>query len=341
MKSIAKPFVFLVLMFFSGIAVSNVACKGSVWNPITTNWNNALPITTAGVSSGGGVANPAAMKTMPAICMCKIIPPGIPVPGVGITYWEPLYVAEVTNMPGCLSSMGGLQVLPPVMASASASSASFTGAEDGDGGSEGNLLNMQVHWYEYPIFAILDVMGGGLCQSGLSGFAFGGMTEVMPFWQNEILAAKMFPLTHLVANPIADMACIPDTFAANIRQPIDTLFWCAGNQGNLFPPIGWNSNLENGIADTNLLFLGKFMNTYAYSGALLTTIGPGAVCQAHYSPFLTRSQFRFDPIQPVPSTRTVTMGMNTMLWSSTPPLNIGDRIDNNFLIWQGKQCCFL
>ncbi|GLR63950.1 TraU family protein [Marinospirillum insulare] len=341
MKSIAKPFVFLVLAFFSGFVLSDGTCRGSVWNPITTNWNNALPITTAGVSSGGGHANPAGMKTMPAICFCKIIPPGIPIPGIGITYWEPMYIAEVTNMPGCLSSMGGISVLPPIMASPLASSGSFAGGDDGDGGSEGNLLNMQVHWYEYPLFAILDVMGSALCQSGVSGFAFGGMTEVMPFWQNEILAAIMYPLTLLVANPVADLACIADVMASATRNPLDSLFWCAGNQGNLFPPIGWNSNLENGIADTNLLFLGRFMSTYANSGALLTTIGAGAVCHSHYSPYLTRSQFRFEPIQPVASNRTATLGMNTQLWSSTPPLNIGDRIDNNFLIWQGRQCCFL
>lgn len=340
MKSIAKPFVFLVLAFFSGVALSGVTCKGSVWNPVTTNWNNALPITTAGMGPAGTVQEPPHMQT-PPICWCKVIPPGVPVPGVGMTYWEPLYVAEVTNMPGCLSTVGGVQVLPSSMASPVASSGAFTGSEDGDGGSEGNLLNMQVHWYEYPVFALLNVFGDGMCTSGQPSFSFGMMTETMPHWQNSVLSAKMYPLTHLVANPIADLACVTDVWASASRNPIDALFWCAGNQGNLFPPIGWNSNLENGIADNNLLLLGRLMSIKAKFGSILTSIGPGAICQSHYSPHLTRSQFRFEPIQPIPSNRTATLGMNTQLWSSSPPLNIGDRIDNNFLIWQGKQCCFL
>lgn len=337
-----KVLIFLLLgLLLSATAKASTICKGEIFNPAGINWNNALPITTAGVSSGGGHQNPSGMKAMPPICRCKVVPPGIPIPGAGITYWEPLYVAEVTNMPGCLSSMGAKSVLSDSMTTSQLSTAAFGGYEEGDGLAEGNLLNMHVHWYEYPIFALLDIMGNGLCQSGMSGFAFGGMTEVMPYWQNTELAVKMFPLSLLVANPIADLACIPDVISSNLRNPIEPLFWCAGNQGNLYPPTGWNSNLQNGIADNNLLILGRFMNSYAQMGALLTTIGPGAICAAHYSPFLTRGQFRFEPIQPIPSIRTATLGMNTMLWSSTPPLNIGDRIDNNFLIWQGKQCCFL
>lgn len=337
-----KRLIFVFILFIShSVNASGVVCKGTMFNPVSVNWNNALPITTAGASSGGIVNNPIKMKAMPPVCFCKVIPPGIPVPGVGITYWEPLYVAEVTNMPGCLSSIGGIQILPPVMTAPLASSASFGGIDDDDGGEDGNLLNMQVHWYEYPVFSMLNVLGSGLCESGITEFAVGALTEVMPFWQNDILSLMMWPLSLLVANPVADLACIPDVTSSMTRNPIDSLFWCAGNQGNLYPPVGWNSNLQNGIADNNLLMLGRLMNTFASTGALLTTIGTGAICNAHYSPFLTRGQFRFEPIQPVPSIMTATLGQNTMSWSSAPPLNIGDRIDNNFLVWQGKQCCFL
>lgn len=328
-----------VLSLFSGMALASAVCKGDVWLPTSTNWNNAFPITTAGVSSGGGVNNPSKMY-MPAMCVCKFIGP-VPVPGIGITYWEPLYIAEVTNMPGCVSSLGGIKVLPDSLTNYVESSSKLYNSDHELSGGGNNLRNMQVHWLEYPLFAIMDVFGGMGCQSGMAGFAVGGLTEINPVWQQETLANMFYPMVFLVAEVPAQLSCIPDSIASTARNPIDALFWCVGAQGLMYPLTAWSSMLDSGGANTNLNILAKFMQTYAQSGALLATIGKGATCNSHYSPYLIRSQFRFEPIQPVGSSRTATFGMPVELWGSSPPLNPADRIDNNFLIWQGRQCCFL
>lgn len=327
------------LLFFTSVGYASSVCKGDVWLPTTTNWNNALPIVMGGTSSGGGLLNPADMK-MPPVCVCKFIGP-VPVPGIGITYWEPLYIAEVTNMPGCLSSLGGVKVLPRALTKYTESTSALYNADYQGKGGNGNLRNMQIHWMAYPLFKMLDVFTAIGCQSGTAGFALGGLTEINPLWQTEALSNIFYPLTFLVAAMPAQLACIPDAMTSVLRQPIDPLFWCVGSQGLMYPLTGWSSALENGGADTNLLLLSKFMQTYAQTGALLTTIGTGATCNSHYSPFLKRGQFRFEPIQPVPSPRTATLGMPVEMWGGVPPLNPADRIDNNFLIWQGRQCCFL
>lgn len=325
----------LIGLSASAAAVS-LTCKGVMFNPITINWNNALPITIAGVQTGIG-SIPAKMRSMPSVCYCKYVGP-VPVPGIGITYWEPLFLAEVTNMPGCLSSMGGISMLSDsmtlhVQSTNEQGGKNHTNRQGGD-----DLKNMQVHWIQYPAFAMINAFSSLGCRSS-AGFAVAGITEINPLWQEESLSNIVYPLTMLVSSMPAQMTCIADSFAAMFNQPIDELFWCMGSQGTIYPITGWAHQQDAGDADSNLLLLGKYMQGQAQLGGILTTIGPQSICASTYMPYMTRSQFRIEPIQPVPTVQTAVMGKPVMFWGMSPPLNPATRIDNNFLIWQGKQCC--
>ena len=87
----------------------SAACRGEIFNPINdANWNNMFPVTVAGISMGGG-SNPSLMHMDP-ICLCPG-PYGIDMPGIGMTFWEPTFLAEVARTPGCMSTLGGTQVL--------------------------------------------------------------------------------------------------------------------------------------------------------------------------------------------------------------------------------------
>ena len=70
----------------------SAACRGEIFNPINdANWNNMFPVTVAGISMGGG-SNPSLMH-MDSICLCPG-PYGIDMPGIGMTFWEPTFLAE-------------------------------------------------------------------------------------------------------------------------------------------------------------------------------------------------------------------------------------------------------
>ena len=86
---------------------SSAACRGEIFNPINdANWNNMFPVTVAGISMGGG-SNPSLMHMDP-ICLCPG-PYGIDMPGIGMTFWEPTFLAEVARTPGCMPPLGGTQ----------------------------------------------------------------------------------------------------------------------------------------------------------------------------------------------------------------------------------------
>ena len=121
----------------------SAACQGEVFNPINDpNWNNMFPVTVAGISMGGG-SNPPLMHMDP-ICMCPG-PYGVDMPGIGMTYWEPTFLAEVARTPGCMSTLGGVQVLEGYDEQTS-------NQKYGSGRDHGSVTRMQVHWYIYPLF---------------------------------------------------------------------------------------------------------------------------------------------------------------------------------------------
>jgi len=95
-----KAFLQLIVLsiaLLGGLNKSSYAagsCHGSFFNPITDpNWGNLFPITILGVSLGGGHNPPTLYE--PPICICPSRILGIPMIGIGITFWEPLYIAEV------------------------------------------------------------------------------------------------------------------------------------------------------------------------------------------------------------------------------------------------------
>lgn len=330
----------LVFMGLSSTSLAAGGCKQQqMWNPVTANWNNAFPIVVAGLKtdSGSHPFQPGRMREKP-ICKCGHY--SIPV-GVGMTYWQPTYVAEVVDNAGCLPAMGGKKVLSGPLAS-KAQSNRDEGAPDPENISHGQKLrNMSVHWYNYPVFSLLEVFSTLACNT-TAGFDIADMTELDPTWSHPLLADMLHPLTFLVANIFATAACIPDAVAATAYLPINSLFWCMGSQGTLYPNAGWVPQELNGIADANFHMLGKFMQGRVQFGGMLTTIGPEATCTSMYKPVLTRDQYRFEPILPVGSNRTAIMGASALKWAFTPPLNPNpSRVDNTFLIWQGKQCCVL
>lgn len=305
------------------------ACKGTIFNPVTdTNWNNMFPVTIAGVSTGGG-SNPPLMH-MPAACTCPGAY-GVPVPGVGMTYWEPTYVAEVQTVPGCLSTLGGVNALPGFERLAAEKSYSF-------GGTAGSTVNrLQVHWYTYPVFAVLNMMSTLGCSS-MTGVSLKTPTEIDPLWQDDLWAAIAFPETTLYANPLTMLACVPDVVASAFERPIELMHWCQGSQGVLYPPTGI-SRAMNSPQAANQQVLAKFMQRATRTAQLLTTIGPAATCSSIYTPNMIRSQYRLDPIAPIASNSRATIGKSEMLWGYTPPVNYSSREDSAFLIWVGKQCC--
>jgi conjugal transfer pilus assembly protein TraU len=314
-------------------AVVPAVCTGTLFNPITdTDWNNIFPITIAGVPiPGGGNSTPPLMQAMPPICTCPTVF-GIPFVGIGLTWWQPMYVSEIERRPGCLSSLGGVQALNGY----SMLHSEQTVADNNNTGESSN--RMQVHWYEYPVMSMLQMMESISCKNA-NGFNLAYVTEVDPLWQDDLWSSIFTPESALFSNPIAVASCAIDAVASTFDFPMDAMFWCAGTWGAVYPLAG-NSGHSGDPFTMNNQIQAKFLARSHRMGLQWQTIGPTAVCAAHPNPIWVKSQYRFNQVAPVPRRgRAVVTGSNGKLFQFPPVTNPPTQEHTVNLIWQGQQCC--
>lgn len=306
---------------------AGLGCYGQTYNPMSdTDWNNLYPITIMGVKAGPNT-DPILMYE-PPVCYCPGAF-GYPVPGIGVTFWQPLYIAEIERTPGCLSSLGGSSVL-----SGYATLQSEQVNEQKDGGP---VSRMQIHWYEYPVFAVMDIFKSVACYGG-SGVDILYLTEIDTTWQDDEWGAIFNPEAVLFTSVLAQAVCAIDTVAAAFDFPLDILFWCAGHWGGVYPLTG-NASSTNSNFQSNNLVLAKFLARQARLGLHFATIGPGAICSPHPMPIWIKSQYRYNQVAPIPRYgKPVVTGAQGITQFPTVT-NTPTRESTVNLIWQGQQCC--
>lgn len=327
--------ILVVLILVAGSLFTTQAaaqeCRGQTFNPISdVNWQNAFPITLLGVSFGSN-SNPPGMR-QEAICNCPWrLLAGVTLPGIGLSFWEPAYLMEVTPLAGCLHSFGGDEVL-------SGYSQMRGDIENKENSHEAAAPLRQVHWIRYPIFALAEIFTQIACSTGL-GVAIGFMSEIAPQWQSDELAQQFFPEGALFNTLPMQTACIADAIAAQVSYPIDPLTWCGGGNDTIFP-ISGNVDQAQSSTYSNLSVIPKFLTLGHRTGALWRTTYPYSECGAMPWPTLIKTQYRIDPWFPTRvDGRPIYVGRNQELLGYTPPPTNEFHTENLFHIWQGVRCC--
>lgn len=347
MKKIIKYFftmIFCMILPLSasaqdvaGAALTKATCVGKMFNPITdTDWNNTFPITVMGMrmTSGINVRSSPLMEAMPPICICPTYLFGIPFFGIGVTYWMPLYIAEVERRPGCLSSLGSVQTLGAYAALQSEQTARTSASENADKSTN----RMQIHWYEYPVMGLISYFKDIVCREN-AGINLAWLTEMDPFWQDDLWGAVTAPENALFATPPAQFACAIDAVASAFDYPLDPLFWCAGYWGPAEPFTG-NSSITGDNFQFNHQILAKWIARSHRLFLMNQTTGPSAICFSHPNPIWIKSQYRYNQVGPFPRKgKAITTGGRGVLFTFPPITNVPTQEHSVDLIWQGQQCC--
>jgi conjugal transfer pilus assembly protein TraU len=306
------------------------ACHGQTFNPASDpDWNDIFPITIMG-ASGGPNSDPPLMDYSP-ICVCPGIF-GIPSPGITVTYWQPMYIAEIQKIAGCSSSLGGRQLL---------SGYDGLNSEQGFFGSAKEATQstrMQFHWYEYPVFSLIDMLRGLLCRSG-DGFNLAYVSEIDATVQDDVWAGIYDPEAGLFATLVAQAACTVDSVAADVDFPLDPLFWCSGTWGSIYP-LGVTANQAIDTFQLNHLVMAKFLARQARLGLAWQTIGPDTICGAHPNPIWIKSEYRVNQVYPFGRRGApLVIGAQPIKQQPFMITNQPGLDDTVNLIWQGQECC--
>ena len=290
---------------------------GRFVNPVTdVAWECVFPMSIGGVSTGAGPEEDPDAVADP-VCAC-----GPTTVGITASFWEPARMIETVVDPYCFAAMGLPMTNPtPGM---------LTGSLDRSGQS--GKAFAQVHYYIFPAWSVLDLFTDVPCIEE-AGFDVAWISEILPTWNNDLLAFLLQPEALLFANPAAALACMADSAAAASGLPSDLLFWCMGSWGNAYP-------LAGSITATDYVeaHAGIAARSVYYSGRTGLLADPGVhACGSVVTPIWRKRNYRLQEMQPVRST-CQPIGRTGLLWTGGKnPLYGGD----NFVwaLFRRVKCC--
>ncbi|QTA78478.1 Putative conjugal transfer protein [Desulfonema limicola] len=284
-------------------------------------------------------SNPNDSDSSDVFCKCESAGVVTETPiGITVSFWEPTRVIEVVKDSFCFPLLG------------SDLSGEITGSDaDSMRQSKDGTVQVvkpgvqqsfwQAHYYVFPIMAILEVLTDFICMD-FSAFDLGYMTEVDPRWDDSELSALLTPETVLFANPVAQLACIPDVMAATVKYTINTLYWCQGAWAKVFPLTGFVTHTGTPV-QSQAAILGRTIYNLHRSFVLWGTVGTEAMCHRVPMPIWKKGQYKWQLLWPKRDTKCRVIGEPGFKWSSNKNPPFPDKNPDNFvnLLWRKRDCC--
>jgi conjugal transfer pilus assembly protein TraU len=291
-------------------------------------WACLFPIRIAGLAIGGGTRPAGASDQVVCACNDGL---GVPHPGFVVSLWEPARLVELTRAPACAPALGGIRL--PL------GSRRLLGTSGKGDWDASDISFYNYHWYAFPLLALLDLFWDDRCNAdGFVDFDILYLSELDPTWSNSELAFFTNPEAAWLANPVALAACLADGAAATAGEPLDSLFWCAGTWGLLYPFSGTTANYGSRASLTSLSAV-RALAALHRRGLARRTLGDAALCAAPIAPFLPKSQYRLSQFYPLPETQSNhVIGESAFRWGEWRSLP-GPGEDHLYLLWRWRDCC--
>lgn len=256
---------------------------------------------------------------------------GVPRPGITLSLYEPARLVELVRWPNCHMALNGARI-PLGM-----------NRMVGDGGIYEPELRERsfyhYHYYSFPMLTMLEIFTSTKCMGdGLIDFDLMYASELDPTWNHEELAFFVNPESAIVANPLAVAACSADAVSSSAKKPLDSMWWCSGTWGHLYPLSGgarYNSSLS---LNTSLLAT-RVLAAQHRRGLEWKTMGSSAMCGGSLHPMLPKTQYKMAMFFPVAeASGGHVIGESTYAWGGSRSIpGIGE--DALYTIFRWRDCC--
>lgn len=293
-------------------------------------WTCIFPIIALGIPFGADKDEAPADRYESPLCLCKDNL-GVPYPGFTYGLWMPSKAVEFVRQPGCLSMLNG-------------ASLGFNRTMQGEWSELAHDSTDQsfahYHYYTFPLLIVLDMFEKMECiKDHYMDIDILFMSEVDPTWYDDSIAFFTNPEAVLFGNPAAALACVPDAMSATAMQrPIESLFWCAGSWGSMYPLTGNNAGSFGAVKESSL-FTARMLTALHRRGFLKVTYGEKAMCDAYVTATLPKLQYKITTLYPVPETRSAhVIGESTLFWGASRSVPVTGE-DFIYLIWTWNDCC--
>ncbi len=298
-------------------------------------WECMFPIIVSGLklSLGGSDDELPDGRSHQYACLCHD-KNGVPYPGALFSGWDPVKVVEFVRKPGCLAVFNGMKMgnMSPV---------GYANLDTFEVEDERGSTTSHYHFYSFPLKIVLNMMQNA--QQCTKDFYFDidvlFLSEVDPTWNNDEIAFFTNPEAALVNNPVASVACIPDAISATLmKKPIQSLFWCAGSWGNMYPLTGSMTGDASSI-ESSSLSLARVLYALHRRGMMMITMGDDALCKGVYTPHMPKTQYKFSMMWPVPENHSSHVtGEAVIRWGTGRSIPVTGE-DFIYMVFSWNDCC--
>lgn len=299
--------------------------EGKFINPITDIcWKCIFPIHLGGVNVTPETKDHTNSKA--AICVCAGMPPKA---GITLAFWEPIGFVEVTRIPFKSLVLGGISLNPATVRGRGGLS---------HVGESGRHSFYNVHYYKFPILSVLNLLPGFSCLKNGSDIELAYLSELDPFWSDDSWSQIFNPEAFIFANPLAQTACIADCTSSTLDYPLDTLFWCSGCSGSLYPFMGHVFH-HVGAIQASYLLVHRVLSKL-HSLGMLWSVEEDNFCEKKLSLRVKKSLYKTQLVRPVAITQGPcnSLGKSDVIWGSGKSYPYGGE-DFVYLIWAQQHCC--
>lgn len=308
-------------------------CVGKFMNPITDIcWSCIFPLKIGSITIAGKDQEDNGTNTgSNPVCFCNN--GGIPKIGVKVSFWEPARIVEVVRAPYCFPSLGGLKLDVGIDAPAHGRSI-----------KKGNTKSSfyQVHWYINPVLFWLEVLIDNNClEQNVFDLAY--FTEVDPLWADSELTFILNPDVSLFTSIVAQAACAADCVAATAGFPLNSLFWCAGCQGSMYPLNGWVGSHVGGV-QASVLLSQRMTNKMHREGLIWAASGSDGLCGYYIQPLMDKTNYKLQMVYPVRGTEKWNgkcchpFGRTTTIWGAGKEFPYRGE-DFSYQLFRKRDCC--
>ena len=333
-KLLSVVFALLLAMSPTAFAQAQNVCTGAFPNLITdVCYDCMFPMTIGGGAIGIGVSGSdydTGVGPNP-LCVCiNTLAVGTP-----MSFWEPRYMVDTTNKPGCMPLLGGVDISPPY------NSNEYGGVKQTNSSVKGKNQSafMQVNEYINPVMTTLGIINSSPCFDTRS-FDVPYISWADPTWNDDDLAMILTPYAFPFAGIPTIASEMPDAISATLGFPIPSLFWVAGAWGPMYPLTGNVSTATTPEQVAHLLLARIFAKLHA-AGAQQSVAGPDALasCGAMGVPqlIMDKRQYKTNRVFPWPDNMCTPIG-RPLAFQEAGAARLQDK-DYGYFVFQRKDCC--
>lgn len=314
-------------------------CTGNFPNFVSdVCWSCTFPLRFFGSSSIDNGQEDTNTLGSKSICNC-----GVEL-GIPISFWEPVRLVDVVRAPYCLTNLGGVQ---PSVGPNGNQDGGYVKRDDQISDNGGGIaLGMDssfwhMHWYINPLMGVMNLITETKCIEN-KGFDIAYLSEIDPTHDDQDLENLLTPDAFLFGNVLAQTACSADCVSATAGFGSNTLFWCGGCNGGLYPLSGMVKSHVGNIQATSLM-MQRLAAKLHRAGSQWASTGENGLCGYYPQIIMDKKNYKYSVLNPVPQTEKINgrccqpMGRTTTVFGANKDLPGKENF--GYLIYRKRDCC--